>query len=112
MQLTVLLEEDPPIGALNHDYVGLILMQEVCCAFCRSAYVSACSSWCFANNPTRLVPCTVKNDWQQLYMPCLVGFILVTVYQKQHKLSSLVRMRHSAGECIAIDAYSMGESPW
>ncbi|KAI5389747.1 hypothetical protein KIW84_075154 [Lathyrus oleraceus] len=42
----------------------------------------------------------------------LAGFFLVTVYQKQHKLSSLVRTRHSAGECIAVDAYSMGESPW
>ena len=31
----------------------------------------AWSSWCFADTPTRLVPCAVKNDWQQLYMPCM-----------------------------------------
>ncbi|KAI5389748.1 hypothetical protein KIW84_075155 [Lathyrus oleraceus] len=42
----------------------------------------------------------------------LAGFVLVTIYQKQHKLSSLVRTKHSAGECIVVDAYSMGESPW
>ncbi|CAL5195605.1 unnamed protein product [Lathyrus oleraceus] len=41
--------------------------------------------------------------------------LMVAVYQKQLKLSSLARTRHSAGEIvnyIAVDAYRMGEFPW
>ncbi|KEH19126.1 ABC transporter-like family-protein [Medicago truncatula] len=41
--------------------------------------------------------------------------LMVAVYQKQLKLSSSARMRHSAGEIvnyIAVDAYRMGEFPW
>ena len=41
--------------------------------------------------------------------------LMVAVYQKQLKLSSLARTRHSTGEIvnyIAIDAYRMGEFPW
>ncbi|KAE8680739.1 ABC transporter C family member 8 [Hibiscus syriacus] len=41
--------------------------------------------------------------------------LMVAVYQKQLKLSSLGRRRHSAGEIvnyIAVDAYRMGEFPW
>ncbi|RVX17080.1 ABC transporter C family member 8 [Vitis vinifera] len=41
--------------------------------------------------------------------------LMVAVYQKQLKLSSLGRGRHSTGEIvnyIAIDAYRMGEFPW
>ncbi|MCD7462624.1 ATP-binding cassette sub- C member 8 [Datura stramonium] len=40
--------------------------------------------------------------------------LMVAVYQKQLKLSSLGRRRHSTGEIvnyIAVDAYRMGESP-
>ncbi|KAK8989742.1 hypothetical protein V6N11_064159 [Hibiscus sabdariffa] len=41
--------------------------------------------------------------------------LIVAVYQKQLKLSSLGRRRHSAGEIvnyIAVDAYRMGEFAW
>ncbi|KAL6140763.1 hypothetical protein ACLB2K_059057 [Fragaria x ananassa] len=41
--------------------------------------------------------------------------LMVAVYQKQLKLSSVGRRRHSAGEIvnyIAVDAYRMGEFPW
>ncbi|KAK8992696.1 hypothetical protein V6N11_048768 [Hibiscus sabdariffa] len=41
--------------------------------------------------------------------------LVVAVYQKQLKLSSLARQRHSTGEIvnyIAVDAYRMGEFPW
>ncbi|KAM2419268.1 hypothetical protein ACFX1W_025846 [Malus domestica] len=41
--------------------------------------------------------------------------LMVAVYQKQLKLSSLGRRRHSAGEIvnyIAVDAYRMGKFPW
>ncbi|KAM2061299.1 ABC transporter C family member 8-like [Malus sylvestris] len=41
--------------------------------------------------------------------------LMVAVYKKQLKLSSLGRRRHSAGEIvnyIAVDAYRMGEFPW
>ncbi|CAI8612535.1 unnamed protein product [Vicia faba] len=41
--------------------------------------------------------------------------LMVAVYQKQLKLSSSARTRHSAGEIvnyIAVDAYRMGEFPW
>ncbi|KAJ6389507.1 hypothetical protein OIU77_027769 [Salix suchowensis] len=41
--------------------------------------------------------------------------LMVAIYQKQLKLSSLGRRRHSAGEIvnyIAVDAYRMGEFPW
>ncbi|PRQ51290.1 putative xenobiotic-transporting ATPase [Rosa chinensis] len=41
--------------------------------------------------------------------------LMVVVYQKQLKLSSVGRRRHSAGEIvnyIAVDAYRMGEFPW
>ncbi|KAB2611215.1 ABC transporter C family member 8 [Pyrus ussuriensis x Pyrus communis] len=41
--------------------------------------------------------------------------LMVAVYQKQLKLSSLRRRRHSTGEIvnyIAVDAYRMGEFPW
>ncbi|CAN1785879.1 ABC transporter C family member 8 [Linum perenne] len=41
--------------------------------------------------------------------------MMVAVYEKQLKLSSLGRRRHSAGEIvnyIAVDAYRMGEFPW
>lgn len=41
--------------------------------------------------------------------------LMVAVYRKLLKLSSLGRMRHSAGEIvnyIAVDAYRMGEFPW
>ncbi|XP_015938667.1 ABC transporter C family member 8 [Arachis duranensis] len=41
--------------------------------------------------------------------------LMVAVYQKQLRLSSPARMRHSAGEIvnyIAVDAYRMGEFPW
>ncbi|KAK8274313.1 hypothetical protein V6Z12_D10G066300 [Gossypium hirsutum] len=41
--------------------------------------------------------------------------LMVAVYQKQLKLSSLGRQRHSTGEIvnyIAVDAYRMGEFPW
>ncbi|PQM33366.1 ABC transporter C family member 8-like isoform X2 [Prunus yedoensis var. nudiflora] len=41
--------------------------------------------------------------------------LMVAVYQKQLKLSSLGRRRHSAGEIvnyIAVDAYRIGEFPW
>ncbi|XVF86793.1 hypothetical protein PTKIN_Ptkin18bG0071200 [Pterospermum kingtungense] len=41
--------------------------------------------------------------------------LMVAVYRKQLKLSSLGRRRHSTGEIvnyIAVDAYRMGESPW
>ncbi|XVF25110.1 hypothetical protein REPUB_Repub13aG0185700 [Reevesia pubescens] len=41
--------------------------------------------------------------------------LMVSVYQKQLKLSSLGRKRHSTGEIvnyIAVDAYRMGEFPW
>ncbi|XP_022721513.1 ABC transporter C family member 8-like isoform X3 [Durio zibethinus] len=41
--------------------------------------------------------------------------LMVAVYQKQLKLSSLGRIRHSTGEIvnyIAVDAYRMGEFPW
>ncbi|XP_075667040.1 ABC transporter C family member 8-like isoform X2 [Castanea sativa] len=41
--------------------------------------------------------------------------LMVAVYQKQLKLSSLGRRRHSTGEVvnyIAVDAYRMGEFPW
>ncbi|XP_017979302.1 PREDICTED: ABC transporter C family member 8 isoform X2 [Theobroma cacao] len=41
--------------------------------------------------------------------------LMVAVYQKQLKLSSLGRRRHSAGEIvnyIAVDAYRMGECLW
>ncbi|KAI4354231.1 hypothetical protein L6164_003118 [Bauhinia variegata] len=41
--------------------------------------------------------------------------LMVAVYQKQLKLSSLARRRHSTGEIvnyIAVDAYRMGEWPW
>ncbi|CBI35972.3 unnamed protein product, partial [Vitis vinifera] len=44
-----------------------------------------------------------------------VSSLMVAVYQKQLKLSSLGRGRHSTGEIvnyIAIDAYRMGEFPW
>ncbi|XP_042513380.1 ABC transporter C family member 8 isoform X3 [Macadamia integrifolia] len=41
--------------------------------------------------------------------------LMVAVYQKQLKLSSLGRRRHTTGEIvnyIAVDAYRMGEFPW
>ncbi|KAK9281825.1 hypothetical protein L1049_004731 [Liquidambar formosana] len=41
--------------------------------------------------------------------------LMVAIYQKQLKLSSLGRKRHSTGEIvnyIAVDAYRMGEFPW
>ncbi|XP_062153987.1 ABC transporter C family member 8-like [Alnus glutinosa] len=41
--------------------------------------------------------------------------LMVAVYEKQLKLSSLGRRRHSTGEIvnyIAVDAYRMGEFPW
>ncbi|XVE88740.1 hypothetical protein DITRI_Ditri19aG0093100 [Diplodiscus trichospermus] len=41
--------------------------------------------------------------------------LMVAVYQKQLKLSSMGRRRHSTGEVvnyIAVDAYRMGEFPW
>ncbi|XP_044478814.1 ABC transporter C family member 8-like [Mangifera indica] len=41
--------------------------------------------------------------------------LMVAVYQKQLKLSSFGRRRHSTGEIvnyIAVDAYRMGEFPW
>ena len=41
--------------------------------------------------------------------------LMVAVYQKQLKLSSSARRRHSTGEIvnyIAVDAYRMGEFPW
>ncbi|CAK7356835.1 unnamed protein product [Dovyalis caffra] len=41
--------------------------------------------------------------------------LMVAIYQKQFKLSSLGRRRHSTGEIvnyIAVDAYRMGEFPW
>ncbi|KAK9923579.1 hypothetical protein M0R45_031988 [Rubus argutus] len=41
--------------------------------------------------------------------------LMVAVYRKQLKLSSVGRRRHSAGEIvnyIAVDAYRMGEFPW
>ncbi|KAK8524847.1 hypothetical protein V6N12_029701 [Hibiscus sabdariffa] len=41
--------------------------------------------------------------------------LMVAVYRKQLKLSSLGRRRHSTGEIvnyIAVDAYRMGEFPW
>ncbi|KEH18322.1 ABC transporter-like family-protein [Medicago truncatula] len=41
--------------------------------------------------------------------------LMVAVYRKQLKLSSMARTRHSTGEIlnyIAIDAYRMGEFPW
>ncbi|KAK7255605.1 hypothetical protein RIF29_29018 [Crotalaria pallida] len=41
--------------------------------------------------------------------------LMVAVYQKQLKLSSSARKRHSTGEIvnyIAVDAYRMGEFPW
>ncbi|KAL6285505.1 hypothetical protein ACE6H2_009895 [Prunus campanulata] len=41
--------------------------------------------------------------------------LMVAVYQKQLKLSSLGRSRYSAGEIvnyIAVDAYRIGEFPW
>ncbi|KAL5062775.1 hypothetical protein RYX36_024512 [Vicia faba] len=41
--------------------------------------------------------------------------LMAAVYQKQLKLSSSARTRHSAGEIvnyIAVDAYRMGEFPW
>ncbi|GMI77928.1 multidrug resistance-associated protein 6 [Hibiscus trionum] len=41
--------------------------------------------------------------------------LMVAVYQKQLKLSSLGRQRHSTGEIvnyISVDAYRMGEFPW
>ncbi|XP_045789107.1 ABC transporter C family member 8-like [Trifolium pratense] len=41
--------------------------------------------------------------------------LMVAVYQKQLRLSSSARTRHSAGEIvnyIAVDAYRMGEFPW
>ncbi|GAV60518.1 ABC_tran domain-containing protein/ABC_membrane domain-containing protein [Cephalotus follicularis] len=41
--------------------------------------------------------------------------LMVAVYQKQLKLSSMGRRRHSTGEIvnyIAVDAYRMGEFPW
>ncbi|XP_012069008.2 ABC transporter C family member 8 [Jatropha curcas] len=41
--------------------------------------------------------------------------LMVAIYRKQLKLSSLGRRRHSTGEIvnyIAVDAYRMGEMPW
>ncbi|XP_015866661.3 ABC transporter C family member 8-like [Ziziphus jujuba] len=41
--------------------------------------------------------------------------LMVAVYQKQIKLSTLGRRRHSTGEVVnyvAVDAYRMGEFPW
>ncbi|KAF7843463.1 ABC transporter C family member 8-like isoform X1 [Senna tora] len=41
--------------------------------------------------------------------------LMVAVYKKQLKLSSLAKRRHSTGEIvnyIAVDAYRMGEFPW
>ena len=41
--------------------------------------------------------------------------LMVAVYEKQLKLSSLGRKRHSTGEIVnyvAVDAYRMGECPW
>ncbi|KEH18316.1 ABC transporter C family member 8 isoform X2 [Medicago truncatula] len=41
--------------------------------------------------------------------------LMVAIYQKQLKLSSSARTRHSAGEIvnyIVVDAYRMGEFPW
>ncbi|TXG68646.1 hypothetical protein EZV62_003581 [Acer yangbiense] len=41
--------------------------------------------------------------------------LMVAIYKKQLKLSSLGRKRHSTGEIvnyIAVDAYRMGEFPW
>ncbi|XP_065866716.1 ABC transporter C family member 8 isoform X2 [Euphorbia lathyris] len=41
--------------------------------------------------------------------------LMVAIYRKQLKLSSLGRRRHSTGEVvnyIAVDAYRMGEFPW
>lgn len=41
--------------------------------------------------------------------------LMVAVYQKQLRLSSIGRRRHSTGEVvnyIAVDAYRMGEFPW
>ncbi|KAL5579421.1 hypothetical protein UlMin_011863 [Ulmus minor] len=41
--------------------------------------------------------------------------LMVAVYQKQLKLSSLGRRKHSAGEIVnyvSVDAYRMGEFPW
>lgn len=41
--------------------------------------------------------------------------LMVAIYQKELKLSSLGRKRHSTGEIvnyIAVDAYRMGEFPW
>ncbi|XP_035539240.1 ABC transporter C family member 8-like isoform X1 [Juglans regia] len=41
--------------------------------------------------------------------------LMVAIYQKQLKLTSLGRKRHSTGEIVnyvAVDAYRMGEFPW
>lgn len=41
--------------------------------------------------------------------------LIVAIYQKQLKLTSLGRKRHSKGgtvNYVAVDAYRMGEFPW
>ncbi|XP_021829664.1 ABC transporter C family member 8-like isoform X2 [Prunus avium] len=67
---------------------------------------------------TKLVECLSQRHWffdsRRSGMKMRSGLI-AAIYQKQLKLSSLGRRRHSAGEIvnyIAVDAYRMGEFPW
>ncbi|ONI15615.1 hypothetical protein PRUPE_3G051600 [Prunus persica] len=67
---------------------------------------------------TKLVECLSQRHWffdsRRSGMKMRSGLI-AAIYQKQLKLSSLGRRRHSAGEIvnyIAVDASRMGEFPW
>ncbi|CAB4302935.1 unnamed protein product [Prunus armeniaca] len=67
---------------------------------------------------TKLVECLSQRPWffdsRRSGMRMRSGLI-AAIYQKQLKLSSMGRRRHSAGEIvnyIAVDAYRMGEFPW
>ncbi|CAB4272419.1 unnamed protein product [Prunus armeniaca] len=67
---------------------------------------------------TKLVECLSQRHWffdsRRSGMRMRSGLI-AAIYQKQLKLSSMGRRRHSAREIvnyIAVDAYRMGEFPW
>ncbi|CAN0881717.1 ABC transporter C family member 8 [Linum grandiflorum] len=66
----------------------------------------------------KLVESLSQRHWFFLARRCgmkMRSAMMLAVYEKQLKLSSLGRKRHSAGEIvnyISVDAYRMGEFPW
>lgn len=66
----------------------------------------------------KVTECLSQRHWffnSRRYGMRMRSALMVAIYQKQLKLSSLGKRRHSTGEIvnyIATDAYRMGEFPW